>query len=230
VIDAFPPPFVLDNGVAHTTLTYERYLDAVERSGAALLEPTARTLTLGDVRLHVLPSPRESAWGHNDNSVGIVVEYGAVPRQPDRRRRTAPLRVVDRHRPGAAPRRARPQGLAPRQRQRRHDEALARLRPEVVVASVGAGNPYGHPDPATSPCTSAHGATLYRTDHHGTVVIRAAPDGSFTVTTERADGAPAPAATATDAARRYGRRRWSRGLRSRTGYRRILTSVVHPWR
>ena len=198
VMDAFPPPFVLDNGVAHTTLTYERYLDAVERSGAALLEPTARTLTLGEVRLHVLPSPREPAWGHNDNSVGLIIEYGdfrasltgdAEPRLFTWWIETVPeqLRDVQVHK-------ASHHGSANGDT----DEALARLGPEVIVASVGADNRYGHPHPATVAMYRRHGATLYRTDHHGSVVIEAAPDGSFSVTTERA---PSPGDPAHDGAR-----------------------------
>ncbi len=198
VLDAFPPPFVLDNGVAHTTLTYERYLDAVERSGAALLEPTARTLTLGEVRLHVLPSPREPAWGHNDNSVGVIIEYGdfRASLTGDAEARlfawwieTVPDQLRDVH-----VHKASHHGSANGDT----DEALARLRPEVIVASVGADNRYGHPHPATVAMYRRHGATLYRTDHHGSVVIEAAPDGSFSLTTERAaspvdpahDGAP----------------------------------------
>ncbi len=197
VIDAFPPPFVLDNGVAHTTIAYERYLDAVERSGAALLEPNARTLTLGDVRLHVLPPPRESAWGHNDNSVGIVIEYGqfrasltgdAEPRLFEWWIDTVPEQLRDVH-----VHKASHHGSAHGDT----DEALARLRPEVVVASVGADDPYGHPDPATVAMYLRHGAALYRTDHHGTVVIQAAPDGSFSVRTERV---PSPGAGANDGA------------------------------
>ena len=199
VIDAFPPPFVLDNGVAHTTLTYERYLDAVERSGAAVLEPTARTLTLGDVRLHVLPPPRESAWGHNDNSVGIVIEYGqfrasltgdAEPRLFAWWIDTVPEQLRDVH-----VHKASHHGSANGDT----DEALSRLVPEVVVASVGTDNRYGHPDPSIVAMYLRHGATLYRTDHHGTVVIRAAPDGSFSVSTERV---PAPGTVANEAAHR----------------------------
>ena len=185
VLDAFPPPFVLDNAVAHTTLTYERYLAALERSGAALLEPTARTLTLGDVRLHVLPSPREPDWGHNDNSVGVIIEYGAFRASltGDAEARlfdwwidTAPEQLRDVH-----VHKASHHGSANGDT----DAALARLRPEVVVISVGADNPYGHPDPDALALYRGHGAAIYRTDHHGTVVIRAVSDGSFTVRTER---------------------------------------------
>ena len=193
VLDAFPPPFVLDNALAHTTLAYERYLEALERAGATLIEPTARTLTLGDVRLHVLPPPREPDWDHNDNSVGIVVEYGAFRASltGDAEQRlfawwldtvSGQLRDVQVHK---ASHHGSSNGDT--------DAALARLRPEVVVVSVGAGNPFGHPDPGTLAMYGAHGANVLRTDHHGTVVIRAASDGGFTVTTERAQGGPGPA-------------------------------------
>ena len=200
VLDAFPPPFVLDNAVAHTTLTYERYLDALERSGAVLLEPTARTLSLGDVRLHVLPSPREPDWGHNDNSVGVIVEYGAFRASltGDAEARlfdwwidTVPEQLRDVH-----VHKASHHGSANGDT----DAALARLRPEVVVISVGAGNPYGHPDPDALATYRRHGATVYRTDHHGSVVVHAAADGSFTVHIERespSDGRAADARPAT---------------------------------
>jgi competence protein ComEC len=184
VLDAYPPPFVLDNGVIHTTQTFERYLDAVLRSGARLLEPTARTLTLGDVRLHVLPSPQQPDWGHNDNSVGIIVEYGAFRASltGDAEARlfawwleTVPERfgAVHVHK---ASHHGSVNGDTP--------DALARLRPQVVVVSVGPDNPYGHPDPTILASYRRVGALVYRTDRHGSVVIRAAPDGSYTVTTE----------------------------------------------
>jgi competence protein ComEC len=44
------------------------------------------------------------------------------------------------------------------------------VRPDVAVASAGAGNPYGHPAKATLDRLSAAGAKVYRTDRDGTVV------------------------------------------------------------
>jgi competence protein ComEC len=54
----------------------------------------------------------------------------------------------------------------------RLDELLERLRPQVAVISVGAGNTYGHPTPSTL-WTLSHtgGLRLYRTDQDGRVVI-----------------------------------------------------------
>jgi len=200
VIDAYRPAFVLDNAVAHTTLTYQRYLGAVERSGAQLIEPTARTISLGDVRLHVLPAPQRSSWGHNDNSVGVIVEFGdfrasltgdAEPRLFDWWLATVPgqLRDVQVHK---ASHHGSSNGDT--------DAALARLRPEVVVVSAGAGNRYGHPDASALSLYQHHGATVYRTDLHGSVVVHANADGSFRVSTERTAQAPAAAPAAPAAA------------------------------
>jgi competence protein ComEC len=48
---------------------------------------------------------------------------------------------------------------------------LDRARPRLAVISVGAGNPYGHPTPATLSTLSAHGVPVLRTDLDGTVVL-----------------------------------------------------------
>lgn len=181
VLDAYRPRFVLDNGLEHTTLTYERYLEAVLRSGAQLLEPTARTIGLGDVRLHVLPSPMAPSWGHNDNSVGLVIEYGAfrasLTGDAERRQFAWWLDAV-------------PELLAPVHvhKASHHGSdagdtsaALERLLPEVVVVSAGRGNAYGHPqEPALARYLHA-GASVYRTDWHGSVVVRARADGGYAI-------------------------------------------------
>jgi len=48
---------------------------------------------------------------------------------------------------------------------------LAAVRPRVAVVSVGVGNPYGHPAPATIARLRAAGAAVYRTDLDGSVEI-----------------------------------------------------------
>src|SRR5919106_755319 len=68
--------FYLDNGVPHTTATYQRTIQAVAASGAQYLRPTARTITLGSARLRVLPPPPGLTGDQNNSSVGILVEYG----------------------------------------------------------------------------------------------------------------------------------------------------------
>lgn len=48
---------------------------------------------------------------------------------------------------------------------------LDRGAPALAVISVGEGNPYGHPAPATLATLAAHGVRTLRTDHEGTVVL-----------------------------------------------------------
>lgn len=48
---------------------------------------------------------------------------------------------------------------------------LAQVDPEIAVISVGASNPYGHPDPGTLARLRDAGATIYRTDLHETIVV-----------------------------------------------------------
>lgn len=61
---------------------------------------------------------------------------------------------------------------------------LSMVTPEVAVISAGEGNRYDLPDEETLEALATVGAEVYRTDHHGTVVIWT--DGSqYSVTTER---------------------------------------------
>jgi putative two-component system response regulator len=144
VLRTFRPQFYMDNGIPATTQIYARVLEAVKEVASQLLEPTARRITLGDAALVVVPPPGVAAWDQNDNSVGIVIEYGtfrlslggdAEPRQwswwlihePE------PLQEVQIHK-------------ASHHGSINGDTAdgLARLSPEAVVVSAGTGNSYGH--------------------------------------------------------------------------------------
>jgi len=201
VLEAFRPPFLLDNDVPHTTRAFERYLDAAERSGAQLLAPERRTIRVGEVALHVIPPPGRPGWGHNDNSVGLIIEYGefrasltgdAEPRLFDWWLTSVPDMFAPVHVHKASHHGSRNGDTA---------AALARLAPEVIVVSAGAGNRYGHPHAEALERYAAVGARVYRTDLHGHVEVHAAADGSFEVRTQRSadasDGAsPEPSPTA----------------------------------
>lgn len=50
-------------------------------------------------------------------------------------------------------------------------DLLDRTRPRLAVISVGAGNPFGHPTPATLATLASHGVPTLRTDREGTVVL-----------------------------------------------------------
>lgn len=70
---------------------------------------------------------------------------------------------------------------------------LDAVSPQDAVISVGAGNTYGHPAEETLDRLAAHGATIYRTDLNGTVVVTS-DCNTYSISTTGA--APPPQATA----------------------------------
>ncbi len=177
--------FYMDNGVPQTTATYQRTIQAVQASGAQYLRPTARTITLGDAHIRILPPPPLSGQDQNNASVGALIEYGefhalftgdselheldywlssgAIPH----------VHVVKVAHHGS------PNGTSAAWIEATH--------PQVAVISVGAGNSYGHPSAAVIAELEGAGARVYRTDRDGSVLVLANDDGSFVVTTARAD-------------------------------------------
>jgi len=183
VIRFYRPRFVMDNGVPHTTRAYERFLQAIEAAGSQLLEPTRRSIRLGEAELLVLPPPGRPAWGHNDNSVGLIVRYGdfrasltgdAEHRQwewwlANQLDLLEPVQVHKASHHGSR------NGDTP--------GAIRALRPEAVVIGLAAGNTYGHPHEEALALYRSVDATVYRTDRDGRVTVQAWPSGAFRVRT-----------------------------------------------
>jgi len=63
---------------------------------------------------------------------------------------------------------------------------LAAVRPTVAIVSVGARNPYGHPDAGALARLAAVGARVYRTDRDGAVLVET--DGRTLTVTRWRDG------------------------------------------
>ena len=168
----------LDNGVAHTTMSYRNTLRAVESEGAVYLQATARTIIVGSVILRILP-PMRRGLVQNDNSVGVLVEFGRFRAlfTGDSEQRQLAQWLRDQRIPRvqvlkAAHHGAR-NGFLP---------TLAEVaRPGAVVISVAARNGYGHPAASVVRSWERAGARVYRTDRDSTVVIRARLDGRYEV-------------------------------------------------
>lgn len=188
VVKHFRPRFYMDNGVPTTTQTYARLQEAVAVVGSQLLEPTARRITLGEAALTIVPPPGIPDWDQNDNSIGVVLDYGAFrlslagdaePREWAWWRTHAPdwLRPVHVHK-------------ASHHGSMNGDtaEGVSMLAPKLVVIGVGIGNTYGHPDQAALQLY-ANAAQVFRTDHHGTVIVEAQASGGYSVSVERGEGA-----------------------------------------
>ncbi|MBN2027483.1 MAG: DNA internalization-related competence protein ComEC/Rec2 [Actinobacteria bacterium] len=57
------------------------------------------------------------------------------------------------------------------------EELFALVDPSIAVISVGAGNPFGHPSPATVDALQSKGCSVYRTDQCGDIVIHVVEGG-----------------------------------------------------
>jgi len=183
VLSGAAVPYYLDNGVPHTTATYQRTLQAVVASGAQYLRPTHRTITLGAAQLRVLPPPPNR--DQNNSSVGLLVEYGEF-----RALLTGDSELYELQywlRTESIPRVNVVKVAHHGSWNGTTSEWVQTTRPEVAVISVGARNSYGHPSLRVIQQWQSVGARVHRTDVEGTVSIFANMDGTFTTRTERPD-------------------------------------------
>lgn len=175
----------LDNGVPATTVTYERTLRALEERGVRYLRASERRISVGTLLLRVLPMPpRHSTREQNDQTVGLVVEYGvfrallagdAEQAQRSFWRNSARLRAhvlkVAHH--GSA------NGT--------DEHWLAAVQPSLAVIPVGERNSYGHPAHRTLKLLAARAVRVLRTDRDGCITVLGLPDGSYRVSARAAE-------------------------------------------
>jgi competence protein ComEC len=185
VVEAYRPRYFLDNGMPHTTETYRHLLEAVEAAGSSYLEPTARSIAMGTATLRVLPPPGDPDLGQNDNSVGLLVEYGefralftgdAAGAEFEWWMRNAP-ELLTRVTVYKASHHGSDNGDTP--------ASMRAFQPETVVISVGPNNAYGHPTESASRLYRSVASQVFRTDVHGSVLVQVGSDGTYLATAER---------------------------------------------
>jgi competence protein ComEC len=200
VLQRFTPRFYLENGVPTSTLTYHRTLQAVQDAGSQLIEPAQRRIDLGGAALTVILPPGIADWDQNDNSLGLIVEYGdfRLSLAGDAEPREWSWWLVNY--PDVWPKVTVHKASHHGSLNGDTAQALAKLSPERVIISVGQGNTYGHPDAQALQLYARANATVHRTDKTGTIIIEARQDGSYTVHVERGEGAQPPPATPSPAA------------------------------
>lgn len=181
VLTARPVRAFMDNGQTHTTATYLRLMGILRRlSDITYLEAVPRTISLGAVTLEVLPLPPPDV-AHNNRSVGLVLRHGefaaflsgdSEERELDHWLEAGAVPDVTLLK---APHHGSVNGFTPR--------FLEAARPEVVVVSVGAGNPYRHPRPEAMSAFGSIAEVVLRTDLDGHVTVLGFPDGRYEILT-----------------------------------------------
>lgn len=172
----------LDNGVAHTTRTYQNVEEALSPSGARRLRAQPRRLHLGKLTLEILPQPHQ-ADNLNNQSVILLGSFGEfdflLPGDAEQKqiqhvlkqRSLSPIEVLKASHHGAR------NGLTP--------AWLQILSPQVVVISAGQDNPYGHPSAWALRYYRTVADRVLRTDQQGTIRIQGFPQGTYNIQIER---------------------------------------------
>lgn len=183
VLDAYPPGTFWMPDASHTSDTYERMLDAVERSGAdAVLAETGDTFTLGDARITVLsPGPGDEMDDLNNASLVLLCE-GAGARFLLTGDAEAPVeeRLVRAGLPNIDVLKVGHHGSDTSSSEAFLDAAA----PRFAAISCGVGNSYGHPHEQTLRALEERGCPVYRTDTQGDIIFTAT-GGEIDVQTER---------------------------------------------
>lgn len=170
------------SGDTHTTLTFERCLDAIIDSDAGYYEPRAgEAFQIGSARIEVV-HPAHVTGHLNNGSVGVRIVYDNVAflltGDAELEAERAMLeRGHDLH--------AHIMKLGHHGSRTSSTDAFLRVvQPELAVYSAGGGNTYGHPHAESLRTIERLGITLFGTDVNGT--IRVDTDGTrFDVIPER---------------------------------------------
>lgn len=174
VLSVYRPRYLIATSSTRATPSYVRFLKAIRDSGVTVLRPAAeaRKIELGTAVVTVLPQPPHNPDEENNNSIGLRVQYGkfAVLMTGDSEdaerlwwRQTCPDLLRD----------CTVLKLAHHGSHTGTDAAwLALVRPRLAVASLAAGNTYGHPHSETLELLARNSIPLLRTDQQGTINIR----------------------------------------------------------
>ncbi len=173
VIREMKPRYFLASHSGHATKTYLKLLQTVEAQRVTAIQPTsrARRIELGSVELTIFPQAPEDKKEENNNSVCLRLKYGKFSALFPGDSETPERHWWLQHEPELV-RDCTILKLAHHGSRNGTDATwLKAVRPELAVASMGAGNDYGHPHPETVSLLRRSGIPFLRTDQLGTISI-----------------------------------------------------------
>ena len=170
VLDQFPVGTLIMPPVAHTTITFERFLEAIEDSGVPLQTPVAgSTFNVGDALFTIIAPNSTGHSNLNDYSVSLRITHGTTGFifTGDAEAAAELEMIAAGHNLSADVLRVGHHGSSTSTTQ----EFLDAVNPSIAVVSAGAGNSYGHPHNTVMSRLRVAGVRIYRTDHHGNIAI-----------------------------------------------------------
>lgn len=174
-LKAFPVGEVWYNGQAFTTRAFERFVDAVDASGARYREPTrGDSATFGPFQVNVLNPARSAARSQapiHENMLVVKVVFSdlsvlvtgdlektqetEILNSPSGKALAANLLQVGHH--GS--------------RNSSGQSFLLAVHPRAAIYQAGVDNPYGHPHPETIALLRQLKIPAWGTDQHGTISV-----------------------------------------------------------
>lgn len=180
VVRAIPIKMYIDNGLPHDTQTYARLMADIEAKGIAYRTAVAGTvinLDLGAKFEILFPTDRPLTGTRSDLNANSVVTR--LTYKDD-----CFLFMGDAEEPTERALVSRGLGACDVLKVAHHGSEhssiqpfLDVVRPEFSLISVGSGNSYGHPGPATVGRLQAMGSRVYRTDMNGTITLTTTGNG-----------------------------------------------------
>ena len=185
VLEAFNVEQIIDSGKTATSNIYNTYSAAAKAEGSIRVPDARQNFTWGNVALQILTG-NETWQDVNDYSVVTRLDCGNIEFLFTGDAETpvenilsgdisAEILKVGHHGSTSSSSSA----------------FLNKVNPEVAIISVGTGNTYGHPAATTLSKLQGAGATVYRTDLNGHIVVTTDGD-TYSVST--AKNLPAPVA------------------------------------
>lgn len=171
VLNNFTVKRVFDPGYPHTTLTYQKFLEAIDTKNIGFtIAQRGNKINLSPELDITILHPGSTMASINNNSIVLKIKYGKVDYLLTGDAETEAENVMLENSRQLLP----SQILKVGHHGSRTSTDIAFLRavnPEVAVIMVGAGNSYGHPYSETLQKISNAGVDIYRTDIHGDIVI-----------------------------------------------------------
>jgi beta-lactamase superfamily II metal-dependent hydrolase len=174
VVRELKPRYFLASSSGHSTRTYLRLLKTVEMEGTTVVHPSSRPrrIELGSVELTIFPQPPEDRQEENNNSVGLRLKYGSFsmlfPGDSEGLERQWWLEHCSDLVHNCTILKLAHHGS----RNGTDSHWLGAVRPELVVASMGTDNEYGHPHSETVRLLRSERIPFLRTDQLGTITIQ----------------------------------------------------------
>jgi beta-lactamase superfamily II metal-dependent hydrolase/uncharacterized lipoprotein NlpE involved in copper resistance len=177
------------SGDESDTAAYDGFMSAANSEGATVhYAQRGDEITLGNLTLNVLNPNLPLDDNTNDNSIVLLLSFGQIDYlfTGDIENLAEVLLLVTGSIPDIEILKVSHHGSAYSSDPR----FLAVAQPEEAIISVGNSNSYGHPTAETLSRLSNAGATVYRTDLNGTIVVASTDGINYTISTDEGEGIP----------------------------------------